>query len=74
MKKHETEVILGREEANSLLTNLVYLSMTQDQNLRNRAKRKERKMTLLKRVQEMTYKLKMKRENLRVLKREMLSF
>ena len=74
MKKHETEVILGREEANSLLTNLVYLSMTQDQNLRNRAKKKERKMTLLKRVQEMTYKLKMKRENLRVLKREMLSF
>ena len=74
MKKHETEVILGREEANSLLTNLVYLSMTQDQNLRNRAKRKERKMTLLKRVQEMTNKLKMKRENLRVLKREMLSF
>ena len=74
MKNHETEVILGREEANSLLTNLVYLSMTQDQNLRNRAKRKERKMTLLKRVQEMTNKLKMKRENLRVLKREMLSF
>ena len=74
MKKHETEVILGREEANSLLTNLVSSSMNQDQNLRNRAKRKERKMTLLKRVEEMIYKLKMKRENLRVLKTEMLLF